>query len=103
MVRGWVVAAAALLVATTASAQMNLETMQKANGLAEIIKKSKPCKFSINQPALEKYYAENGLANPEVLSFISANISLAAYDEPASEADCTISKVTARSIGILQE
>ena len=38
----------AVLVATPAAAQLGVAEMQKASGLAEVLKKSKPCGFSVD-------------------------------------------------------
>ena len=92
---------AAILVATPAAAQLGVAEMQKASGLAEVLKKTKPCGFSVDQAALEKYYAENGLATPEALSFILNSISMAEFEDAPTESDCTISEVTAKALGLL--
>jgi len=97
------VAAALLLTASPAAAQLGLTEMQKASGLAEVVKKSKPCGYSVDQAALEKYYAENALATPEALSFILAAIAMAEFEPAPSESDCTMSKVTAKALGILAD
>ena len=98
-----IVAAALVLMASPAAAQLGLNEMQKASGLAEVLKKSKPCGFSVNQAALEKYYAEHDLATPEALSFILGSIAMAEFEPAPSESDCTMSKVTAKALGILAD
>ncbi|HEY6631266.1 MAG TPA: hypothetical protein VIZ90_07430 [Rhizobiaceae bacterium] len=98
-----ILAAAIVLVASPAAAQLGIVEMQKASGLAEVLKKSKPCGFSVDQPALEKYYAENGLATPEALSFILSSIGMAEFEDAPTESDCTMSKVTAKALGLLSK
>ena len=87
----------------SARAEMNLQQMQSANGLAEIIKRSKPCGFTIDQAGLEKYYVEQKLDNAETLAFIASSIGLADLDDPPTESDCTMARITARSIGVLAQ
>lgn len=82
---------------------MDLRQMQLASGLVEIITKSGPCGYEIDVAALEAYYAGEGLATPEVLSFISDGVSLSGFDGEPSAADCTLARTTARSIGVLKQ
>lgn len=91
------------LVAAPATADMNLKQMQIASGLAEIIKNAKPCRYTVDQASLEKYYLASELANAEVLAYIAGLISLSEYDNPPTDTDCTMAKVTAKTIGILAE
>jgi hypothetical protein len=89
------------LVSTGAIAQMDLQLMQKANGLAEIMAKSAACGYEIDQAKLDEYFAKSGLDNPETLSFISSSVQTAEFLGKPTPSDCTIARSTARSIGVL--
>lgn len=84
-----------------AFAQMDIVTMQRANGLTEAIKAAKHCGYSIDQSKLEAYYVEAELDDPETLSFISSSIALAEFDAKPDASSCTMARITARKIGIL--
>lgn len=97
--------AVAIVAASTvqAAAQIDIMKMQVANGLAETIKASKHCNFRIDQDELENYYTKAGLDAPEILSFISSSIALSEFDDKPDASSCTMAKMTARKIGILEE
>ncbi len=102
MMRRTMVAVVCLVSASAAQA-VDFKQMQLANGLVEIMNKASPCGYEIDDTALEAYYVDNGLATPELLSFISAGVSLSEYDDPPSSSDCTLARTTARAIGILTQ
>lgn len=103
MIRTFAVITALTASIGFASAEMSVDQMSKATGLANILKNANACEYSIDQPALESYYVGTDLATPEVLSYISGTVALAEFNEPPSESECTMARVTARSIGILAE
>jgi hypothetical protein len=72
----------------------------KAEGLGTIIGMASACGFEIDQPSLEKYYADNKLDTLQLLSYISNLSELAANSSP-SPSQCTLSRATAKKIGIL--
>ena len=89
--------------ATPAMAQMDFAKMQTADGLAEAIKNAKHCGYNIDQAKLETYYAAAGLDDPETLSYIASSIAVGDFGGKPDASTCTMSKVTARKIGILAE
>lgn len=82
---------------------MDLDKMGMASGLAEVLSKAEGCGYQIDEAALEKYYESNGLATPEILSYISNSISVAKFGDQPSKSDCTLARTTARSIGVLSQ
>ena len=74
-----------------------------ANGLAEIIYSAEGCGFVLDEAAVETYYIKNSLDNPKALSHISSMVSIKGMDEPPTKTACTMARVTARSIGILND
>lgn len=98
-----VVTAGIWLAFASASSAMDLQQMQLANGLSEIMSKAEPCGYAIDDAALEAYFTEHGLATPEILSFISSNVAVGEFAGSPTAADCTLAKTTARSIGILAQ
>lgn len=86
-----------------AIAEMTIEKMQAASGLATIISNAEHCGFSIDETALENYYLKAGLAEPDALSYISTKLKFAERQEKPSKSVCTMSRTTARSIGILAD
>lgn len=92
---------AMLMVTAPAGAEMNFAKMQIASGLVEIISKAEACGYTVDEGALESYYVEQDLANPETLSFISNSLSVAEMGDPPSSTDCTMARVTGQSIGVL--
>lgn len=101
MIRIILAAAIAAAAPTAALAEISIDQMGKANGIAEILKREKPCGYKVDPAKLEKYYVAEGLATPEVLSYISAAVRLADYDPKPTPADCSITKATAQAIDIL--
>ncbi|TAA54801.1 hypothetical protein [Shinella sp. JR1-6] len=97
------VAALVLLTPAIAGAAMDINKMQTASGLAEIISRAEHCGYKVDEAALETYYEKSGLANPEALAFISGNIAMSEFAEKPSASTCTLARTTARSIGILAE
>lgn len=85
------------------AAALSLEQMQTANGLAEIVSSAEICGYAINQTAIEDYYLKSGLATPEALSFITSKIATSTLGAKPSPTSCTLTKATARTIGILSE
>ncbi|MGO7986111.1 hypothetical protein [Rhizobium leguminosarum] len=75
--------------------------MQSAMGLAQVIANAEPCGYKIDQEGLERYFVKAGLSTPEGLGFVSANAPRQAKDSP-SQAECTMSRSTAKSIGVLK-
>lgn len=92
---------AGLIPAYGAQAQMDIATMSKGNGLAEIIYKADHCGYTIDQSKLDAYFASNKLDSPEVLSWISTAIDAAALEGAPTPSSCTMAKATARKIGVL--
>lgn len=102
MIRIFIAAAICGMCSTAALAELSLERMSKANGLANIIANAGACDYSVDQGALESYYVASGLATPEALSYISAAVSLAQYGDEPSESECTMARVTAKALGIVE-
>ncbi|GAA3099843.1 hypothetical protein GCM10010520_51590 [Rhizobium viscosum] len=69
-----------------------------ASGLA--IADAESCGCKIDQPRLEQYVVKVGLSTPEGLGYIGANVPRKAKELP-SQAECTMSRATAKSIGVL--
>lgn len=92
---------AALGTAGGASAQMNLNQMQKAAGLAEIIAKEEPCGYTIDQDKLAQYFEASDLDNPEALFYINGTAQSSGLMGSPTKSDCTMAKTTAQSIGVL--
>ncbi|MGO7593753.1 hypothetical protein [Rhizobium leguminosarum] len=92
----------ALIVLGTASqssAEMNSAKRSQASGLAQIIAFSKTCDYEIDQSALERYFVDAGLSDPEALSYIHGAVIL--VSEPGAS-ECTITRVTAKALGLLK-
>jgi hypothetical protein len=94
------IAAFAALTAP-AAAELTLKQMQTAMGLAQIISGAKHCGYLVDQPALERYFATTGLDNPEALAYISSNVWASNMMDEQTPSTCTISKMTAKNIGVL--
>lgn len=85
-----------------AKADMPLEKMQMAIGLAKIIHNADKCGYEVNQAALSDYYARQKLDDPEALAFVSSAISMEELDEDGpSKSDCTMAITTAKSAGLI--
>lgn len=89
------------VIAGDAFAQLSTAVMMKGNGIGEILYKSKPCEFSINQPKLEAYLTKNGMDNPEALNWITMAMDAAELNGTPSVSECTMARVTAKKMGIL--
>lgn len=87
----------------TSAVAMDLDKMGMASGLAEVLSKADGCGYQIDEAALEKYYETNGLATPEILSYISNSISVAKFGSQPTKSDCTLARTTAKSIGVLNQ
>lgn len=97
----FVFAVAAAISATSTAAEMPLDKMELAIGLAKIIHNADRCGFSINQDALEKYMAAQKLDDPEHLAFIASVQSTEELDEDRPTASmCTMSRATAKRAGL---
>ena len=103
MVRAFVFSILAAGIATPATAQMDLMTMQRASGLAQIMARSSSCQFDLDQSKLDAYLQANGLDTPETLSFISSSVQTADLLGAPTPSDCTLARTTARSIGVLAQ
>lgn len=99
----YIAAAAFAASSFPAFAQMDLRKIQTANGLAEAVKNAEYCGYKIDQSKLENYYVEADLDDPDTLSFISSTVEIAMYRGKPDASTCTMSKMTARKIGILEE
>ncbi|KZS54108.1 hypothetical protein [Rhizobium anhuiense] len=91
-----------VFAALPANADLDLHQMNAALGLAAVVGYADACGYRLDQGALERYFASVGLATPEGFSYIKVNIERAAAEKP-SASECTLSKATARSIGVLAE
>ncbi|TBZ98226.1 hypothetical protein E0H56_03720 [Rhizobium leguminosarum bv. viciae] len=100
MVNFGLAAIGTLSLAGATKADMSLEQMNAAIGLAQVIANAAPCEYVIDQAGLEHYFVEAGFSTPEGLSYINANIPREAKDHP-SPTECTLSRSTAKSIGVL--
>ena len=94
---------ASLAIPSPAFAEINIATMTKGNGLAEIIYKADHCGYTIDQNKLDAYFAANKLDSPEALAWISSAIDGAALEGAPTSSSCTMAKATARKIGILAD
>lgn len=99
--RRLLLAASAIMAAGGACAQLDIGTMTKANGLAEIIYKAEHCKYVLDQSKLEAYFAQNHLDSPEILNWISMATDAASIEGPPTASACTLARATALKIGIL--
>lgn len=95
--------AAAAVYSTGALAALSANQVQKASGLAEILKREQHCGYSVNAAELEKYYSANDLATPEVLAYIANSVRLGSIDPKPTPSECSITKATAKAIGVLIE
>lgn len=100
--RKWHYILIALAFPPSALAQMDIATMSKGNGLAEIIYKAEHCGYKIDQSKLDAYFAANKLDSPEILSWISTAIDAASLEGLPSPSSCTMARATARKIGVLE-
>lgn len=69
-------------------------------GLAQIIALAEPCKFSLDQVALDKYFKAHGLSDPTTLGSIQITVR-GIRTVPPTPAECVIAKSTAQSSGLL--
>lgn len=92
---------AALSLAPNLSRAMGLEEMQKADALAKVVSYAKPCGYSVDDAALEKYYETAGLDKPETFAFISNSIAMNEVGDPPSKSECTMARMTAKKLSIL--
>lgn len=88
--------------AMPAKADMPIDKMQMAIGLAKIIHSADKCGYQVNQDALSAYYARVKLDDPEALAFVSSAIAMEELDEDGpSKSDCTMALTTAKSAGLI--
>ncbi len=99
----WILAVAVVAPLDSAQAQIDITTMSKGSGLAEIIFKAEHCGYAVDQAKLDKYFAANGLDTPESLTWISNAIKAAEYEGKPTASDCTMARATARKIGVIAE
>lgn len=92
-----------LSAATPAMAELDFSQSQLANGLAKAVSDARFCSYSIEQTKLEEYYVGNGLDGPDALAHISSRMSLLKVASKPDASSCTMSKATARKMGILKE
>lgn len=86
--------------ALPANAELDIHQMNAALGLASVVGYADACGYRLDQVALERYFASVGLATPEGFSYLKVNIERATAEKP-SPSECTLSKATAKSIGLL--
>ncbi|MGO4133245.1 hypothetical protein ACEQ6A_01640 [Rhizobium brockwellii] len=91
-----------VFAALPANADPDLRQMNAALGLAGVVGYADACGYRLDQGALERYFASIGLATPEGFSYIKVNIERAAAEKP-SLSECTLSKATAQSVGLLAQ
>lgn len=91
-----------LLIASSAAAKMDLQTLHTATGLAQIMARASKCGYLVDEKALAAYYGEKGLADPEVLAWISHKITIESGDlSSLTASECSITEATGRKIGIV--
>lgn len=91
----------AVLCASAAHAELNVETMNTGAGLAQIMSREAKCGYKLDSKALGDYMKTAKLDAPDVLSWISTQ---KAYQDTLlanlSEAECAATQAAARGIGI---
>ena len=91
----------AVLFSSAARAELNVETMNNATGLAQIMAREAKCGYKIDAKALGDYMKSAKLDAPDVLSWISAQKN---YQDTLlsnlSETECAATLATARGIGL---
>lgn len=80
---------------------MDFQLQQRASGLALIMAAEQPCRYAINQDALDKYFATSKFDQPEILSFINNSVVVKKATGEFDSATCTIARRTAASAGLL--
>lgn len=91
-----------IFIASPAFADMDLKTMQTAQGLAGIIANADKCGYEIDETALENYYVSKRLNSPDVLSFITNTIDVSKFGDEPTKSKCTMFRTTGKSIGIVK-
>ncbi|TBE20532.1 hypothetical protein [Rhizobium ruizarguesonis] len=92
----------AVFAALPAKADLDIHQMNAALGLAGVVGYADVCGYRLDQGALERYFASVGLATPEGFSYTKVNIERSSAEKP-SPSECTLSKATAKSIGLLAQ
>ncbi|SOC47656.1 hypothetical protein SAMN05892877_13212 [Rhizobium subbaraonis] len=90
-------------VAPPAGAAMGLEEMQAASGLADILTSAEHCGYTVDDQALQNYFVAKKLDTPEILAFIKDSMAGKKFSEKPNSSECTLSRSTAASIGVIAQ
>jgi hypothetical protein len=91
--------------ASTAFCQEPSEAQLLAgSGIGKLIARAGHCGYELDDDALQQYYEKQGLATPQVLAWVSVEASIESANLAGlAPGECSVSKATARSMGVLKK